>query len=344
MKKCNVLSRAAGLTGLKIREKKPQIFLIFGLVSMGGAIVSAVCAARKHDEIVEDHLKRLELAKAQYVVVEAMDGSSLDDSSGADDQNEAGDVVRERSAKEIRRDVTKCYLLTGCKMAKNYSLTAGLAVLAGMFFVTGHNEQAQTIVGLTGAYMGLKEYTDQYEKRNIELNGIENHNMCKYGYKEIEIEEEDPDNGEVTTSKVKVPLEGNDIVDNTVFRDQIIVIDRHTSCEYKGVASLDQMWLNAVENYLNDLLNTREWVVVNDVLDELKVERTDEGRDIGWVKGCGERISLGYNTTMKGLNSRFLNGYNDEPIILELNVHGNVNWLRKHRAEMLKEGSKEAKA
>lgn len=342
----NKMSCAAGMTGLKIRENKPKLLLIVGLVSMTGAVVSAVRAARKHDSIIDDHLKRLEIAKAPVVVVEAMEPNNPDsylDQNESKDVDAGNDVVRERSEKEIKHAVFKCYLVTGVKFVGNWSITLGCMALSTLALTKMYSDQSSAIVGLTSAYMGCKEYIDLYEKRNIELNGIENHNMCKYGYEEIEVEEEDPDNGEKYTIKKKVPISNEKIAEmicddeGSNFFDQcIFVMDKHTSFYYSGIANIDMTTLNSAEQHLNDLLATRGWVVINDGLRELGMDLTDSGRDNGWVKGCGEKISLGFNTSMRGMNERFINGFNDEPIIIEFNVHGNVNYLRKKQIEAKK--------
>ena len=129
--------------------------------------------------------------------------------------------------------------------------------------------------------------------------------------------------------------------DDSVFFDQcIFVMDKRTSYNYSGIANIDIVTLNSVENTLNDILMTRGWVVVNDALRELGMDQEDSGRTKGWVKGCGEKISLGYNTTMRGMNERFINGYNDEPIILEFNIHGDVEYLRKQQIQAKKKEEK----
>ena len=53
------ISTKMGMAGLKLSEKKPEILLVCGIVTMGGAVVTAIVAARKHDEILEQHLSEL---------------------------------------------------------------------------------------------------------------------------------------------------------------------------------------------------------------------------------------------------------------------------------------------
>lgn len=322
------VSCMAGMTGLKIKSKKPEILLVCGLVTMTGAVVSAVFAARKHDDIVEDHLERLEIAKVPVVVVEAMDAPSGSDVSDADgcaenglengaqndgERNESGDLVRERSVKEIRKAVFKCYVVTTFKFIKNYALTGGLMAISAGFFVWMHNDQAGAIAGLSGAYMGLKEASERYEKRNIELNGIENHNMCKYGYKEVEVEEEDPDNGEKYTVKKKVPLKPGECecedqnneasegdgdeslpsVNSSDFMNQFagssyyILFSKETAAgSFKGNLACDMNTINSAISYFSDIITTvRGWAIMNDFNDILGIERDAIGMRLGYMKG-----------------------------------------------------------
>lgn len=297
------VSCMAGMTGLKIKSKKPEILLVCGLVTMTGAVVSAVFAARKHDDIVEDHLERLEIAKVPVVAVEAMDAQNDEEANGSND------LVRERSVKEIRKAVFKCYAVTTFKFVKNYALTGGLMAVSAGCFVWMHNDQAGAITGLSGAYMGLKEASELYEKRNIELNGIENHEMCKYGYKEIEVEEEDPDNGEKYIVKKKVALKpgevcdqngdlccsdsdsvtdltADDIMNQLAGSNYYVLFSKETACGmFKGNFACDKATLDSAILYFRDILTTtRGWSIINDFNDALGIERDHVGMRLGYIK------------------------------------------------------------
>ena len=301
------LKEKAGMAVLKTKAASPEILLFGGLVCMGGAVITGIMASRKHDQIIADHEERLEEAKAGIILPEAADSE---------------DFVEEREAivvdqKEINRNVRRVYCRTAAQMVKLYAPTVGLMALSAACFIGMHNIQAGRIAGLSGAYASVKEAFDQYQQRNIELNGEDNHKLCKYGWHE---EEEIGEDGTVTKKKVantpkdlEKSAEDNKEIGKLPFHDQDYIFARNTSNKYHGNPALDRSLFESVENYCNNYLNARGFVTVNDVLDALGMERTVEGTYLGWVKGHGEGIDIGWRDSF---NNRFLAGYPDEPVSL----------------------------
>lgn len=310
------LSKAAGLKGLKLKEASPEILLGFGLVTMGAAVVSGIMAARHHDEIMTDHFDRLDTAKAEYIISE--DQEKLEEINGAGTATPI-----KRSEKEIASSVRREYCRTAAAMCKLYAPTVALMAISTACFIGMHNIQAGRITALSGAYTGIKEAYEAYQRRNIELNGEENHRMCKYGYKEIEIEEVDPDNGETYKVKKKVPLDGKDMYaeeDYKHFHDQMFWFDRQTSFMYLGRGQDDLRNLRIIEQDMQQLVNSRGWAIVNDALIAMGMDPTPEGMIEGWVRG-GHPVSFNLDDP---INNRAMAGYREEPIFIEMNIHGNV--------------------
>ena len=319
----SVVTEKVGMARLKVSKFSPEIFLGLGLATMAGAVISGIMAARNHDDIIASHNERLEEAKAEVVVTENEEGKT---------------VETERSEKEIAKNVRKVYFDTGVKFVRNYALTGALMGVSAFFFCEMHNIQNGRIAGISGAYTGLQEYIKRYEENNIKLNGKESHNMCKYGFKEVEVEEEDPDTGEVVKEKKKVPLNAEEFIQQkdwqTKFHDQFAEFSRQTSAKYEGRASFDLMALENAEKHIQNLVASRGWAVVNEARIELGLEPTKEGMVEGWVKHCGPDVSFGYKDSV---NNRFLACFDNEPVLLEFNIHGNVYDLltmkeRKERA------------
>lgn len=309
------IKEKAGMAELKIKAASPEILLVGGLVCMAGAVVTAVIASRKHDDIMDEHMDRLEEAKASVILSEATDEG--------DDPEEREAVVVDQ--KEINRKVRRVYCRTAAKMVKLYAPTVGLMALSAACFIGMHNIQAGRYAAMSGAYASIKEAFDQYQARNIELNGEDNHKLCKYGWHE---EEEVAEDGTVTKKKVaNTPADLEKMAEEKKemgkqpFHDQDFIFSRNTSSSYKGNPALDKMFLEAVEANCNVVLETKGFLVVNDVLDALGIERTVEGTYQGWVKGCGPAISIGWDDPF---NNRFLAGYPNEPVSLSFNIHGNV--------------------
>lgn len=311
----NGLKEKTSMMVLKTKAASPELLLVGGLICMGGAVVTGIIASRKHDLIMDEHMTELEEAKAGNILPEAADSE---------------DFVEEREAivvdqKEINRKVRHVYCRTAARMVKLYAPTVGLMALSAACFIGMHNIQAGRIAGLSGAYASVKEAFDQYQQRNIELNGEDNHKLCKYGWHE---EEEVAEDGTVIKKKVaNTPkdmeklMEENGKMGKLPFHDQDYIFARNTSSKYHGNPALDRNLFESVENYCNNYLNARGFVTVNDVLDALGMERTIEGTYLGWVKGYGQGIDIGWRDSF---NNRFLAGYPDEPVSLNFNIHGNI--------------------
>lgn len=309
------LKEKASMAVLKTKAASPEILLVGGLVCMGGAVITGILASKKHDQIIADHEERLEEAKAGIILPEAADSE---------------DFVEEREAivvdqKEINRNIRRVYCRTAAQMVKLYAPTVGLMALSAACFIGMHNIQAGRIAGLSGAYASVKEAFDQYQARNIELNGEDNHKLCKYGWHE---EEEVGEDGTVTKKKVaNTPKDLEKLAEEKKemgaqpFHDQDFIFSKRTSGLYQANPQLNRNLFTAVENTCNNYLESKGFVTVNDVLDALGMERTVEGIYQGWVKGCGPAISIGWDDPF---NNRFLAGYPDEPVSLYFNIHGNV--------------------
>jgi hypothetical protein len=321
----NGLKEKTSMMVLKTKAASPELLLVGGLICMGGAVVTGIIASRKHDQIMDEHMAELEEAKADIILPETSDSE---------------DFVEEKEAivvdqKEINRKVRRVYCRTAAKMVKLYAPTVGLMTLSAACFIGMHNIQAGRIAGLSGAYASVKEAFDQYQARNIELNGEDNHKLCKYGWHE---EEETAEDGTVTKKKVaNTPkdleklAEENREIGKLPFHDQDYIFSRSSSSKYHGNPALDRNLFESVENYCNNYLNARGFVTVNDVLDALGMERTVEGTYLGWVKGHGQGIDIGWRDSF---NNRFLAGYPDEPVSLYFNIHGNiVDIITKDEAE-----------
>ena len=330
------LSLGIGMTKLKIQAASPEILLGLGIVTMGGAVVAGIIAARHHDEIIADHEGRLEEAKANYILPDAEEDEF--EIEGPDENGDYylkdGTILNVRSDKEIARAVRKAYFKTIARFIRLYGLTAALMALSTLCFVGMHNIQAGRITGLVGAYTGLQEYIKRYEARNIELNGQKSHEMCKYGYKTVEVEEEDPDTGEVVKETKNVPIYedcGAEEMAKLPFHDQYYIFSERTASNCTGIANNDYAVLVSAKNFAIQKVASEGVCKVCDVLEYLGIHLDSDDEDDtellirsqyeGWVKGHGDDPDFGVEDP---INNRFLAGYNHEEVYLDFNIHGNV--------------------
>ena len=284
------LNLAFGKVSFNVKQHSPEILLVTGIVTFGGTIVTAIIASRKHNELMMDHEVRLEDAKLETLVPVDYDEDEVD-------EDESG-IHYEVDEKARRSAVTKVYLETGLSFVKLYSPVVALGCVSMASFIGMHNIQAGRFAGLLGAFNGLKEASERYQQRNIELNGEENHKMCLNGWKEEVVKEED-ENGNVYEEVKKVPLEvpgSSASWCNEVFEFCAPeLVDGRGNC-FKGTPSFtgypheDKIYIEAQQRFLQDKLDAGYPVLLNDCLDALKMDRTVMGMVIGWLPGRGDKI------------------------------------------------------
>ena len=90
------------------------------------------------------------------------------------------------------------------------------------------------------------------------------------------------------------------------------------------------MYLNAQQNYANDVLKTKGFIFLNDVYDLLGIPRTKAGQIVGWIYDPENPEHMGDNYVDFGIfdsnrekNRDFVNGY-EKVIILDFNVDGPI--------------------
>lgn len=92
------------------------------------------------------------------------------------------------------------------------------------------------------------------------------------------------------------------------------------SIQYQKNAELNRLFIQAQQNYLNDLLHARGHVFLNEVYDSLGLERCSAGAVVGWILD-----DRGDNYIDFGLfnpsSARFINGL-EPAIVLDFNVDG----------------------
>lgn len=225
-----------------------------------------------------------------------------------------------KDEKEVRKAVAKTYLHTGWRLAKNYSKGISLTMLGLASCFYGFGTLNGRYVGSVAAYNGLKETYDRLNRGVIDKYGKDARDEILYGVTREEVEyEEVDDEGNTKVRKAKkarVMPEG--------YSGNAVIFDSSNPNWTKN-ANYNLMFLRGVENYINDLLNSRGHVFLNDVFDALGMRRTPDGAIKGWVKGYGDGyISFGIDWEDGEKHPsvrRFLNGL--EPSVwLDFNIDG----------------------
>lgn len=268
--------------GLKLSKVSPELMLVGGLIAGGAAIVTACAAMKKtvedqdiqkaHEEL--DHIQEQEAKQDEYV-------------------NNDDEILDEKGLRRLmNRRKFRVYKRLAKRLAKKWGMPLFLALLSVALILGSHGVLKKRFVSTTIAYKALDEAFKDYRERVREVVG-EN--------KELHIFNGTEECGEVTV----VDENGN----STTYKDNVKIKTKKRSPyefdfnaktapgNWEANSDYNFMFLRSVENYLNDLLNARGHVFMNEALDALGIKRTPEGAVCGWVKGCGgdDFVELGFS-------------------------------------------------
>ena len=311
------VSRFFGMTKLKVQKHSPEILLVSGLTGFVGTVILACKATTKLPEVVASHEDMMD------------DIHEMDDYIGTtmpttlDDDESTGHAI---SVKDVQKEKTRAYLT----IAKDYICLYGPSVslgLASMGCVVGsYSVEKKRYTGALAAYNGAMTAFEVYRQRVREELGDEADQRFRYGWKKEKLE------GEVVDEKGK----------KKKTKEDILTLDGGEPSQYARVFEhyirdgvpnpnwysdpfFNMQFLKAMENRFNTLLNTRGYVFLNEVYDELGFPMTSEGALVGWVQNPPSEpsnyISFGLYDISDPQKRRFIN-QQDNAVLLDFNVDG----------------------
>lgn len=289
----NKVTSQAGRQILRGKKHSPTVLFVAGVAGVVTTVVLASRATLKMEEVLAEAEKK----KANI-------GEALEQTEKAYDQQDAhkdGAVLRVQTALKICRLYAPAFAVGVISVA---------ALTGSHFILTRRN------VALTAAYAAADKAFKDYRGRVIEELGADKDKEFRYGVSEKEIAVDTDQGVAVKTVKVLGQVAPDDLYS--------FLFDRDTSQNWSPTPAYNQMFLNAQQNYANDLLNARGHVFLNEVLDMLGLKRTKAGAVTGWVKGGkGDGyVDFGIlNNTYEG--QRFITG-DEKSIWLEFNVDGPI--------------------
>lgn len=283
----NSMSRLASLTALKLSAKSPTILVVTGVIGLGASAVLAAKATRKIDPILDRHAQ-----------------SRVDISV---------DALPKRDEQKV---LLELYLNTSVKLGKLYGpaifvgLTSAVSVLGGHRILLGRH------VASLAAYSGLFKEFAAYRGRVIESLGVDRERELYDGAKLDWVE--DPDHKGEYQLKPKYPETRDDSYLRPWFNEKNPNWTRDPSHNY--------MLLKGIQQHMNDTLEVKGYIYLNDVYDALHITRPIEGAVLGWmrnpVKGDGH-VDFGFMTGQDPQTIAFCN-HTESSVQLNFNVDGNI--------------------
>lgn len=300
MKKLNLENAKAFLSKLKfgIKKNSPEILISFGVIGVVTSAVLACVATTKVKNVLEESKQEIK------------------DIHTDDDMTDAAAEQHKKKA------LTSVYLRTAIKFVKLYGPSVVLGGLSLASIITSNNILRKRNVALAAAYAAIDKGFKNYRANVVERFGEEVDRELRYGVKNQKVTEKtiDENGKEVKTKKdVKVSKLGVD-----GYSDYARYFD-NTCKEWSPDYEYNMMLLRAKETYANDLLRARGYLFLNDVYDELGIERSKAGQVVGWIynkdNDIGDNyISFGRYETNRAIDDNTV----ERVIILDFNVDGYI--------------------
>lgn len=231
------------------------------------------------------------------------------------------DVVDLRSRAVSGKETTALERRAQIDLALDLGKLYGPAILCGVTSVAALAGSQRILskrnAGLAAAYGMLEKSYNEYRERVREQVGDDRERDIHYGLEACEIDDEDKPG---KTKKVKKATTGG---------SQYARLFDSNNVNWEPAAELNFLFLKFKQNYMNQLLASRGHVFLNDVYDELGMERTPAGAVVGWVKdgkGSGGDGYIDFGIFEDQLSERvydFMVG-NEKAVWLDFNVDGVV--------------------
>ena len=304
----STISGFAGRIGFAVGKKSPTIMLVAGLAGMGGTIFLACRATLKCDETVEVAREKIDRINTAF------------------EKSEEGLLKEPYTEKDKNKDKLVAYVQTGAAFVKLYGPSALLFLTSLGLIIGGHRILQKRNMALVAAYKTVAEAFKAYRRRVVEEHGEEADFMYKNNlkYKEVTEVVENPDGS--VEKKTKTVLSKASSADMYTYTFAAGLAE-----QWCGTKIYNENFLVGQQNHFNDLLHARKHVFLNEVLDNLGFERTDEGQAVGWYEGYGDNcVDFGF-----GANRGFV--YDEfGGIILDFNVVGPIHHLLPTKVKQIK--------
>lgn len=280
------VTRLGARSLLKLSKHSPTILVVTGVVGFGATAVMAARATRKIDPVIDHHKDQIE-------------------------------TLRTEPGKERGRELAKIYWGTAVGLGRIYGPTVVAGSLSAAAVLSGHNILRGRHVATIAAYSGLMDQFKSYRGRVSDTLGEKAESDIYNGARGEWVE--DPDHkGEY---KLK-PVYDENPEDLNFCRPWF----DETNRQWTRNAESNYLWLKGVQSHMNNLLQIRGHVFLNEVFDALHMPRCPEGQQTGWVLDNAEGdgyIDFGFMTSDEPAVVAFRNGV-ERTIRLNFNIDGIV--------------------
>lgn len=304
-----VASRAFHKAGFQLKKHSPEILVVAGVVGTVASAVLACKATTKLHAVLDDTKEKIDMF---HQGVE--DGQVQSEVNG-------NTVVVDYAEENCTRDITITYAQTGLKLAKLYAPAVLLGAASITSILVGHNILRKRSLALAAAYTAVDTGFKQYRGRVVERFGDKLDKELLYNIKSKEVEETvvDENGKEKTVKKTVEVAEGAGCLSPYSF-----CFDETSSCWVRD-AERNKFFLSRQQDYANELLKSKGYLFMNEVLDMVGIPRCRAGQTVGWLyNGDGDGyVDFGIMDIRHEANRNFVNGL-EKSVWLNFNVDGNI--------------------
>lgn len=300
-------TRAFNRIGFKLHKHSPEILVVGGAIGTVVGTVMACKATTKVPEIVNGTKKKVTAIREYAATPEVIEGGMY-------------------TEQDRKKDIAIVYVRAGLDLLKTYGPSVLVYGTSLGCMLKSHNIIHRRNIALAAAYATVDKSFKEYRGNVIERFGEELDKELKYNIKSKEIEE------------IVVDEEGNQtVVKKTVntaspVHSEYAIFFDETCRGWTKNAEANKVFILQVQNWANERLQARGHLFLNEVLDELGVDRTQAGNQVGWLydeKGidCGDNyvdFRVFDQCGIERYDERkraFVNGH-ERSIILDPNVDG----------------------
>ena len=293
---------AIGRGGLVLKKYSPEILTAAGVIGTVGSTVLACKATLKVEDILDEAKKKSNLINAVH------DGEIEVDADYTD--------------KDYSKDLLVNRTQTAVKLIKLYGPAISLGALSIAAILGGQHILRKRNVAVMAAYKLCEESFNNYRSRVKDELGEEKDRQFYYGITEETVKEKvQAKDGKTKTVTKKVEKTPDHLCSQYArFFDE-------ANPNWDKSPEQNMYFLKMVQNQMNDKLQARGHVFLNEVYDALGFERSEAGQFVGWIRNRDNtaiEASDGYIdfNIFDGKNyakRAFVNG-DERSILLDFNV------------------------
>jgi hypothetical protein len=246
------VSRTVGKTVFSAKKNSPTILFVAGV---GGILTSGVLACKatlKVEDVLNEHQKTaMDIKTVQHV---------------------------NYSEKDRQGDMTLLYIQSAVKLTKLYGPSIVLATLSIGMLTKSHNILTKRNAGLTMAYATLEKGFKDYRSRVVAEYGEDKDREFRFGKHKEKVLVESK-NG---PKKKEVDKPGDNL--NT---GKYQFLFDETNQNWDPNHDYNVVFLRGVQAQSNRRLNADGYLFLNDVLEDLGMDKTSAGAVTGWLRDGG---------------------------------------------------------